>query len=66
MGAHSRRIAGLGDAHTHDAQIGLFIRGYNPDLWRDCLRMDPTEFFDDPDVALGPDADRAGQPGEAP
>ena len=48
---------GLGDAHTHDAQIGFFICGYNPDLWRDCLRMDPTEFFDDADVALGPDAE---------
>jgi choline dehydrogenase len=48
---------GLGDAHTHDAQIGFFICGYNPDLRRDCLRMDPTEFFDDADVALGPDTE---------
>jgi choline dehydrogenase-like flavoprotein len=48
---------GLGDAHTHDAQIGFFICGYNPDLWRDCLRVDPTEYFEDADVALGPDAE---------
>ena len=48
---------GLGDEHTHDAQIGLFICGYNADLWRDCLRIDPAEYFADPDVALGPDAE---------
>ena len=48
---------GLGDEHTHDAQIGFFICGYNADLWRDCLRIDPTEYFEDADVALGPDAE---------
>jgi choline dehydrogenase-like flavoprotein len=48
---------GLGDAHTHDAQIGFFICGYNADLWRDCMRIDPSEFFEDPNVALGPDAE---------
>ena len=48
---------GLGDAHTHDAQIAFFICGYNPDLWRDYLRLDPTAFFEDADVALGPDAE---------
>ncbi len=48
---------GLGDEHTHDAQLGFFVCGYNPDLWRDCLRIDPAEYFADPDVALGPDAE---------
>ena len=45
---------GLGDEHTHDAQIGLFACGYNEDLWRRCLRVDPDEYFDDPAVRLGP------------
>ena len=48
---------GLGDAHTHDAQIGLFTCGYNSDIWRGCLRIDPDEFFDDPAVRLAPDAE---------
>jgi choline dehydrogenase-like flavoprotein len=48
---------GLGDEHTHDAQIGFFICGYNTDLWRDVLRIDPAEYFADPDIALGPDAE---------
>jgi choline dehydrogenase-like flavoprotein len=48
---------GLGDYHTHDAQLGFFISGYNQDLWRDCLRVDPAEYFADPEVALGPDAE---------
>ena len=48
---------GLGDAHTHDAQIGLFTCGYNADIWRGCLRIDPDEFFDDPAVRLAPDAE---------
>ena len=25
---------GLGDDHTHDAQIGFFVCGYNDDIWR--------------------------------
>ena len=29
---------GLGDRHTHDAQIGFFPCGYNSDIWRGCLR----------------------------
>src|SRR5690349_24202224 len=48
---------GLGDEHTHDAQLGFFICGYNPDLWRDALRIDPEEYFADPEVDLGPDAE---------
>lgn len=48
---------GLGDHHSHDAQIGFFICGYNRDIWQGCLRVDPDEYFDDPDVQLGPDAE---------
>ena len=48
---------GLGDDHTHDAQIGFFICGYNDAIWRTCLRVDPVEYFDDPAVRLGPDAE---------
>ncbi|MBV9951395.1 MAG: hypothetical protein JO291_05560, partial [Acidimicrobiia bacterium] len=48
---------GLGDDHTHDAQIGFFICGYNDAIWRTCLKVDPNEYFDDPAVRLGPDAE---------
>jgi choline dehydrogenase len=48
---------GLGDDHTHDAQIALFVCGYNDDIWRRCLRVDPSEYFDDPARQLAPDAE---------
>ena len=48
---------GLGDHHTHDAQLALFVCGYNEDIWRTCLRVDPTEYFDHPDRSLAPDAE---------
>src|SRR3954469_18463666 len=48
---------GLGDPHTHDAQIALFACGYNADIWRGCLRVDPNEFFADPATTLGPEAE---------
>jgi choline dehydrogenase len=48
---------GLGDPHTHDAQIALFACGYNADLWRGCLRVDPEEYFDDPAAILAPEAE---------
>ena len=48
---------GLGDDHTHDAQLGFFICGYNEDIWRTCLKVDPTTYFDDPAVRLAPDAE---------
>ena len=34
---------GLGDAHTHDAQIGFFPCGYNEDVWQRCLFVDPQQ-----------------------
>jgi len=48
---------GLGDDHTHDAQLAFFVCGYNDDIWRRCLRVDPREFFDDVDQRLAPDAE---------
>jgi choline dehydrogenase-like flavoprotein len=48
---------GLGDGHTHDAQLGFFVCGYNHDIWRGCLRVDPGDYFDDPDQQLAPDAE---------
>lgn len=47
---------GLGDEHTHDAQIGFFVCGYNPELWQSLLRIDPAEFFADAATTLAPDA----------
>lgn len=48
---------GLGDAHTHDAQIAVFVCGYNDDIWRRCLKVDPSYYFDDPEERLAPDAE---------
>lgn len=48
---------GLGDLHTHDAQIGFFASGYNDDLWQRCLRIDTARYFDEPAKALAPDAE---------
>jgi choline dehydrogenase-like flavoprotein len=48
---------GLGDAHTHDAQIAIFACGYNADIWRGCLRVDPNEYFADPATTLAPEAE---------
>ena len=47
---------GLGDHHTHDAQIGFFVCGYNADLWKRLLRVDPDEFLADASTQLAPDA----------
>jgi choline dehydrogenase-like flavoprotein len=45
---------GLGDEHTHDAQIAIFVCGYNVDIWDSCLHVDAAEYFDDPAVDLSP------------
>jgi choline dehydrogenase-like flavoprotein len=47
---------GLGDEHTHDAQIGFLVCGYTADLWRALFRVDPDEYFDDASKRLAPDA----------
>jgi choline dehydrogenase-like flavoprotein len=48
---------GLGDAHTHDAQIAIFVCGYNEDIWKRCLKVDPASYFDDPSQCLAADAE---------
>lgn len=48
---------GLGDLHTHDAQIALFACGYNTDIWQGCLRVDTDTYFADPATTLGPEAE---------
>lgn len=46
---------GLGDLHSHDAQIGYVPCGYDAGLLRDRLRIDITTFFEDPDKILAAD-----------
>ncbi len=46
---------GLGDAHSHDAQIGYVPCGYDAALLGDRLRIDLKSFFEDPDKTLAPD-----------
>ncbi|MER7072999.1 GMC family oxidoreductase N-terminal domain-containing protein [Terrabacter sp. NPDC000476] len=45
---------GLGDEHTHDAQIGFLACGYTPAIWESVFRLPPTAFFDDPASFLDP------------
>lgn len=46
---------GLGDAHSHDAQIGYVPCGYDAALLGDRLRIDLSTFFEDADGTLAPD-----------
>jgi choline dehydrogenase len=48
---------GLGDRHSHDAQIACFVTGCNDDLMRSCLNIDTALFFDDAAKRLAPDAE---------
>jgi choline dehydrogenase len=48
---------GLGDHHSHDAQVAFFASGGNHDLWHACLNVDTTRYFDDPTARLAPDAE---------
>jgi choline dehydrogenase len=48
---------GLGDRHTHDAQIACFPCGYNSEIWQRCLRVDTGRYFDDPARRLALDAE---------
>jgi len=48
---------GLGDQHTHDAQIGLLACGYTADIWRHVFRVEPANYFADPDTALSAEAE---------
>ena len=48
---------GLGDPHSHDAQIAFIPCGYNQELWQSCLRIDTSQYFDDAAKRLAPDAE---------
>jgi choline dehydrogenase-like flavoprotein len=48
---------GLGDDHSHDAQIGFFACGYSPEIWLRCLRVDTDQYFDDASKRLAADAE---------
>jgi choline dehydrogenase len=48
---------GLGDHHSHDAQIAFIPCGYNHDLWHACLNVNTEQFFDDVPKRLAPDAE---------
>ena len=48
---------GLGDRHSHDAQIAFIPCGYNHALWHSCLNVDTALYFDDVSSRLAPDAE---------
>jgi hypothetical protein len=48
---------GLGDLHSHDAQVGCVPSGYTPELWSKWLNVDIAQFFDDASSRLAPDAE---------
>ena len=48
---------GLGDHHSHDAQIAFLPCGFNHDLWDACLRVDTDQYFDDAAGRLAADAE---------
>ncbi len=46
---------GLGDMHSHDAQIGYVPCGYDAGLLGDRLRIDLSTYFEDAEASLAPD-----------
>ena len=48
---------GLGDPHTHDAEIQFLPSGFSADLFRRNLRMDPDEYFADADNHFAPETE---------
>jgi choline dehydrogenase len=48
---------GLGDTHSHDAEIICSVTGGNEDLVGKCLNIDTARFFDDATKRLAPDAE---------
>ncbi|HZC16570.1 MAG TPA: GMC family oxidoreductase N-terminal domain-containing protein [Caulobacteraceae bacterium] len=46
---------GLGDPHSHDAQIGFIPCGYNEDLFGTRLNIDTAGYFADPAASLAAD-----------
>ena len=48
---------GLGDDHSHDAQIGFVPCGFNADIIGNCINIDLAQMLDDPERILAPDAE---------
>jgi choline dehydrogenase-like flavoprotein len=48
---------GLGDHHSHDAQIAFVPCGYNYELWHSYLNVDTAKYFDDASRRLASDAE---------
>ena len=48
---------GLGDHHSHDAQIAYIPCGFNRELWHSCLNVDTAQYFDDASTRLAHDAE---------
>jgi choline dehydrogenase len=48
---------GLGDHHSHDAQLAFFASGCNYELWHYCLNIDTAKYFDDLSTRLAPSAE---------
>ena len=48
---------GLGDHHSHDAQIAFIPCGFNQELWQFCLNVDTARYFDDVSTRFAPDAE---------
>jgi len=47
---------GLGDPHSHDAQIGFIPSGYSFELWHTLLNVDTAQYFGDAARHLAADA----------
>src|SRR5690348_1537588 len=47
---------GLGDHHSHDAQIACFLCGYTAEIWEHILHVNTAEFFGDVYRILAPEA----------
>ena len=48
---------GLGDEHSHDAQIAFIPSGFTADFWHSNLNVDTARYFDDASKRLAPDAE---------
>jgi choline dehydrogenase len=48
---------GLGDTHSHDAEIFIFPTAGDDDLVQSCLNIDTARYFDDAATRLAPDAE---------
>lgn len=48
---------GLGDPHSHDAQIACMPFGFMPDFYNGCLNIDAAQFFEDASRQLAPTAE---------